>query len=154
MDRLAAGGAAEVAASFWSAAARGGSGWAATSIALGAVGGKYRRAGIEGLAAWATAEATAAAIKRTTSRSRPRRQRSRTRPRSSSLPSSHTAAGMAYAVAAGVRAPALAAPLGLAAVAVAWSRMEKRLHYPSDVFAGTVLGVAVGGSTAAIARHL
>ena len=154
LHRLSTSGGQEVAASFWSTAARGGVGWAATSVALGAAGGTYRRAGIEGLAAWAAAESTAAALKAATSRPRPRRPRGRARARSSSLPSSHTAAGIAYAVAAGSRAPVLAAPLGLAALAVAWSRMEKRLHYPSDVLAGTALGIAAGGATAAVARSV
>lgn len=154
LRRLSTAGGQEVAASFWSAAARGGAGWAATSAVLGAAGGTYRRAGIEGLAAWAAAESTAAALKAATSRPRPRRPRGRARARSSSLPSSHTAAGIAYAVAAGARAPVLAAPLGLAALAVAWSRMEKRLHYPTDVLAGTGLGIAVGATTAAVARRV
>ena len=153
LDHLSTGGLAEVAATFWSAIARGGSGWAATSAALGVAGGTYRRAGVEGLAAWAVAEATAAALKSATSRPRPWRPRGRGRTRSSSFPSSHTAAGVAYAVAAGSRAPVLAAPLGLAALAIGWSRLENRKHFPSDVAAGAVLGAAVGGGTAAVARR-
>ena len=154
LDRVSSGGPAEVVGRVLSASARGGTGWAVTSAVLAAVGGEYRRAGVEGLAAWAAAEAAAAAIKPATSRSRPRRPRGRSRTRSSSLPSSHTASGIAYAVAAGARAPKLAAPHGLAALAVGWSRMENRRHFPSDVLAGTALGVAIGSSTAAAARRI
>lgn len=153
LDRISSAGVAEPVAAFWSAAARGGSGWALVSAGLGALGGNYRRAGLDGLAAWSAAEAAAAAIKTATSRSRPRRPRGRSGASSSSFPSSHSAAGVAYAVAAGARAPALALPLGVAALAVAWSRMEKRLHYPSDVLAGTALGVTVGGGVAALSRR-
>ena len=154
LQRISAGGVAEGVATFWSTAARGGAGWAATSVALGLAGGTYRRAAAEGLAAWAAAEATASALKTVTTRRRPPRPRGRGRTRSSSLPSSHTAAGVAYAVAAGTRAPVLAAPLGLAALIVAWSRIENRLHYPSDVLAGGILGVAVGGATAVLGRRV
>lgn len=140
-------------ATFWSTIARGGSGWAATTVALSVAGGAYRRAGLEGLAAWTAAESTAAVLKAATSRRRPPRPRGRTRTHSSSLPSSHTAAGVAYAVAAGTRAPVLALPLGAAALAVGWSRLATRRHYPTDVAAGGLLGVALGGATAALSRR-
>jgi undecaprenyl-diphosphatase len=144
----------EVAGTVWSNVARGGAGWVATSAGLALAGGKYRRAGLDGLAAWAAAESTAAALKKVTSRRRPRFPRGAARTRSSSMPSSHTAAGAAYAVAAGARAPVLAAPLGAAALAVAWSRLATRRHYPSDVVAGAALGVALGAATAALSRQV
>lgn len=145
---------AEVAGSILSDVARGGVGWAVTTSALAAAGGRYRRAGVEGLAAWTAAESTAALLKKVTSRKRPMRPRGSSRTRSSSMPSAHTAAGIAYAVAAGSRAPVLAVPLGVASVAVGWSRLATRRHYPSDVAAGAVLGAAIGAATALVGRRI
>ena len=133
---------------------RGGAGWAAASAALSLGGGRYRLAAAEGLVAWSAAEASAAGVKRVVSRRRPLRPRGGARTRSSSMPSSHTASAVAYAVAAGARVPALAAPLGLVAGAIGWSRLVSRRHYPTDVVAGGVLGLVVGGATATAARQL
>jgi membrane-associated phospholipid phosphatase len=40
--------------------------------------------------------------------------------------------------------PRLRVPLFLLAAAVAWSRVYVGVHYPLDVLAGAVLGVAIG----------
>ena len=137
-----------------STVARGGAGWAATSVALAAAGGRYRRAGAEGMVAWLVGQTVAVSAKRATSRRRPPRQGGGPKTRTSSMPSSHTAAAVAYAVAAGSRAPALAAPLGAAAVAVGWSRLSTRKHFPTDVAVGAVVGIAAGTLTAVAARRL
>src|SRR5258706_5320385 len=94
-----------------SGAARAGGCWIGCSAALACAGPRYRRAGIDGLAAWGLAEVAAQAVKRCTHRRRPRLgvQRGRSAS-SSSMPSAHTAAGVAYAVAAGAAAPAISVP--------------------------------------------
>jgi undecaprenyl-diphosphatase len=51
-------------------------------------------------------------------------------------------------VAAGAAAPAVGAPLGILALAVGWSRLATRRHFPTDVAAAVVLGVVVGATVA------
>ncbi|HEX4903512.1 MAG TPA: phosphatase PAP2 family protein [Acidimicrobiales bacterium] len=72
----------------------------------------------------------------------PRPHRLRT-PRTSSFPSGHASAAAVFVVVAG-EDDALA-PLYIAlATAVAASRVHVRIHHPSDVAGGAVLGVALG----------
>jgi membrane-associated phospholipid phosphatase len=69
-------------------------------------------------------------------------------PISSSFPSGHSAAAFAFATGVGHVSPAAAAPLhGLAAL-VAYSRVHTGVHYPGDVIAGSLLGVALAQATA------
>ena len=135
-------------------ASRAGACWIGCSAALACAGPRYRRAGVDGLAAWGLAEMAAHAIKRTTHRKRPglgvRRGPS---PSSSSMPSAHTAAGVAYAVAAGAAAPAIAVPVGVLAGAVSWSRLSTGRHFPTDVVAAIGLGLLIGGSVAVMRRR-
>ncbi len=63
-------------------------------------------------------------------------------PESASFPSGHTASAVAFAAAVGVVMPGVAVPLGALAVAVGYSRVHTGVHYPGDVVAGAVLGVA------------
>ena len=70
----------------------------------------------------------------------PRRVRGRT-PVTTSFPSGHSASAAAFATGAALEMPALALPLGALAVAVAASRVVTGAHYPSDVAAGSALGL-------------
>jgi undecaprenyl-diphosphatase len=61
-----------------------------------------------------------------------------------SFPSGHSAAAMALAVPCLVRGGAAGVPVLLVALVVGASRVCLRVHYPSDVVAGQILGVAGG----------
>ena len=71
-----------------------------------------------------------------------------------SLPSGHAATSFAAAVVLARFAPRWAvAPLFVVAALVAWSRVYVGVHYPSDVLAGALLGVAVGLLVLAVQRR-
>jgi len=72
-------------------------------------------------------------------------------PQSASFPSGHTASAVAFASAVGTALPATAVPLGLLACAVGYSRVHTGVHYPSDVAAGAVLGIASAAAVRAVA---
>ena len=75
-------------------------------------------------------------------------------PTSTSFPSGHSASGFAFAQAVAATRPELGLPLrGLAAV-VAYSRVHTGVHYPGDVLAGSLVGMAIGEGTARAARSL
>jgi undecaprenyl-diphosphatase len=61
-----------------------------------------------------------------------------------SLPSLHSANSFAEAAVIGVFAPALAGPALLLAAVIGWSRVVVGVHWPSDVWAGGVLGAGLG----------
>ncbi|MFC8587906.1 phosphatase PAP2 family protein [Streptomyces sp. NPDC057217] len=112
--------------------------------------GRPRRAALAGVGAIAVASATANLLgKRLVRRPRPDREAARVvagrhvpMPDSASFPSGHTASAVAFATAVGVLLPAAAVPLGILASTVGYSRVHTGVHYPGDVAAGAVLGVA------------
>jgi undecaprenyl-diphosphatase len=61
-----------------------------------------------------------------------------------SLPSGHATISFACATVLALAIPRLAVPFAVLAAAVAWSRVIVGVHYPFDVLAGAVLGLAVG----------
>jgi undecaprenyl-diphosphatase len=67
----------------------------------------------------------------------------RTGPVTSSFPSGHAATDLAFTLAASQEMPLLFFVLAPATTAAHWSLVRSRGHYPSDVFAGGVLAVAV-----------
>lgn len=65
-------------------------------------------------------------------------------PRSTSFPSGHSASAFAFATATSGELPILAPVLVPLASAVSYSRVHTGVHYPSDVTAGAVIGIASG----------
>ncbi|WP_405855842.1 phosphatase PAP2 family protein [Streptomyces sp. NBC_00090] len=122
----------------------------AVAAALALVPGRPRRAALAGAGAIAIASASSNLLgKRLVRRARPDREAARVvvgrhvpMPDSASFPSGHTASAVAFATAVGVVLPVAAVPLGALAVAVGYSRVHTGVHYPGDVAAGAVLGVA------------
>lgn len=64
-------------------------------------------------------------------------------PFTSSFPSGHAASDLAFAFGAAQELPRAFLPLSVCTLAVHWSLVRKRAHYPSDVIAGGALGIAV-----------
>jgi membrane-associated phospholipid phosphatase len=130
--------------------------WLVTAACLAVAGGPSgRRAALTGVAAIAvTSLVVNQPMKLAGNRARPDRERAgvpRHRwvrmPTSSSFPSGHSASAAAFAVAVGDACPPLRVPLGVSAVAVAFSRVYTGVHYPGDVLVGASVGIVVGRMT-------
>lgn len=61
-----------------------------------------------------------------------------------SFPSGHATHCFAISAAVSALAPRCGAALGLASLAVVWSRWYSMRHYISDIWAGAALGIAIG----------
>ncbi|MFI0988008.1 phosphatase PAP2 family protein [Streptomyces exfoliatus] len=122
----------------------------ALAAGLALVPGRPRRAALVGVGAIGVASAAANLLgKRLVRRRRPDREAARVvtgrhvpMPDSASFPSGHTASAVAFATAVGVVLPPAAVPLQVLAMAVGYSRVHTGVHYPGDVAAGAVLGMA------------
>jgi len=129
--------------------------WIGLAALLAASGGRFeKRASMRGLlAVSATSLVANVPIKLLVRRKRPMsnlipKPRRLTRvPASYSFPSGHAASAAAFATGAGLESPALAAPLGVLAAAVGYSRVYTGVHYPGDVLAGAVIGTGVALAT-------
>ena len=74
-------------------------------------------------------------------------------PRSTSWPSGHAASAFAFATGVGAAWPAAGIPLSAAAALVAYSRVHTGVHYPADVIAGAVTGMAAAPLAVAAAER-
>ncbi|MBC3844438.1 phosphatase PAP2 family protein [Streptacidiphilus sp. 4-A2] len=123
--------------------------------------GRTRHAALLGVAAVGVASATSNLVgKQLIRRPRPDRaaagsstERHVPMPASASFPSGHTAAAMAFAMATGSASPAFAMPLGTLACVVGYSRVHTGVHYPGDVAAGVVIGIASAAAVSAAANR-
>jgi membrane-associated phospholipid phosphatase len=68
-------------------------------------------------------------------------------PRSRSFPSGHTASAFAFATGAGHELPGAGPPLLALAALVGYSRVHTGVHYPLDVVAGALCGIALAELT-------
>lgn len=120
--------------------------WLCVASILGAAGGaRGRRAAVRGSLCYAvTAVLAGLVIKPSVGRSRPPGSGSgRSGPITSSFPSGHAGTDLSFALGIAQEIPLMFPPLALATSAGHWSIVRSRGHYPSDVFFGGVLGVAV-----------
>jgi len=124
-------------------------------------GAPGRRAALDGLASIAlTSSVVNLALKPLADRRRPDRDahdvpavRHVAMPRSTSFPSGHAASAFAFATGVGASLPAAGIPLSAAAALVAYSRVHTGVHYPADVIAGSVTGVALSPLALAALRR-
>ncbi|MFG2821313.1 phosphatase PAP2 family protein [Kitasatospora sp. NPDC048365] len=124
--------------------------------------GAARRAAAAGVAAVTVASVSANLLGKQLAR-RPRPDRDAAQvpfvrhvpmPVSASFPSGHTASAFAFATAVGTCLPWTSVPLGLLAATVGYSRVHTGVHYPGDVAAGALLGMASAAAVTGLARPL
>ena len=118
--------------------------WAAVAALLAATGTRGRRAALRGGVCYLSAAAAHLPIKALVGRRHPPGSALRQLgPVTSSFPSGHAAADLAFVFGASQEMPRAFLPLSCASLAVHWTLVRKRAHYPSDVLAGGALGAAV-----------
>lgn len=132
--------------------------WLVISLALAVAGGRTgRRAAIRGVLAIGLASLSVNTVmKAAWHRPRPPRDSPDVvrRPKSFSFPSGHTASAFAFATAVGSEIPVLGVALALGAAAVGYARIRGRVHYPSDVAAGALAGIAAAFLTRPLANAI
>ena len=118
--------------------------WAGVAALLSATGERGRRAALRGVVCYLSAALAHLPIKVLVGRRHPPGSaRHQLGPFTSSFPSGHAASDLAFAFGAAQELPLLLLPLSACTMAVHWSLVRKRAHYPSDVLAGGALGIAV-----------
>ncbi|WTA24520.1 phosphatase PAP2 family protein [Streptomyces chartreusis] len=123
--------------------------WCGAAVLMAWRGGwRGRKAAASGLAAVVVAQlASNGLCKQVADRPRPPKEwfphdEVDDRPGSSSFPSGHTAAAVGFTVAVALTWPAAGVSCAVPAAMVAIERVQSGAHYPSDVVAGAVIGVA------------
>lgn len=139
--------------------------WCGAGVVMASVGGRRgRRAAAAGLGAVVVAQLVSNGLcKQVADRPRPPREwfphdEVDDRPDSSSFPSGHTAAAVAFCAAVAPTWPVAGLLCAVPAIAVALERVQSGAHYPSDVAAGSLIGLAgawlVGRSPRLLVRRL
>jgi undecaprenyl-diphosphatase len=131
-----------------SRAANGSRLWLAVAAAM-ALRPELRRSAVEAVVAVGLAAGGTQVLNRLVGRARPpatspARRALPAQPGSPSFPSSHTAVAAAFTTAVARARPRLATAFTPLAVTLAYGRVRLRLHWPTDVLGGAVLGVATG----------
>jgi membrane-associated phospholipid phosphatase len=103
-----------------------------------------RRAALVAVGSAAASHVASTAVSRLIERNRPRRSLWDVKRADDSFPSSHSASAFGLATGLAGIAPTLRAPLFVAAALVGLSRVWLREHYVTDVFGGSLIGVAAG----------
>ncbi|MGP3949855.1 phosphatase PAP2 family protein [Streptomyces sp. 7N604] len=122
--------------------------WGAAALMASLGGPAGRTAAVRGLVSMGVAELLSNTVaKQLVRRRRPpahllHHANVQRRPASSSFPSGHTAAATAFATAVARHSPWWGAAVAVPATMVAVERLHTGAHYPSDVTAGTAIGVA------------
>lgn len=119
--------------------------WAGIAAALALAGGdRGRRAALRGGGCYLAAAAAHLPIKALVGRKHPLGAAlHQAGPFTSSFPSGHAASDLAFAFGVAQEIPALLVPLSGVTMAVHWSLVRKRSHYPVDVLVGGALGLLV-----------
>jgi membrane-associated phospholipid phosphatase len=136
-----------------SGAAQWGAGWHVLTAIMLVRPGAPRRVGIAGSTSWLAAQLITAALKPLIGRRRPSMPATGPGVASASMPSTHAASAAAYA-ASGLVQHRAAAALIIPAGGVAWSRLQTRRHYVSDVAAGVIAGSLIGATIGLGIRRL
>jgi undecaprenyl-diphosphatase len=108
-----------------------------------------RRAAVDGVVALLLAAGGTQIVQRLVRRPRPSADHPARRglvrqPGVPSFPSSHTAVAVAFTAAVARRNPRTAAALAPLALTLAYGRVRLRVHWPTDVVGGAVLGIGAG----------
>jgi undecaprenyl-diphosphatase len=127
--------------------------------ALLALRPSLRRTAAEGVTAALLAAGTTQVVNRLTGRPRPpadhaARATLPRQPVTPAFPSSHSAVAAAFATAVARRRPALGAALAPLALTLFYGRVRLRVHWPTDVLGGAVLGVVAGRSAQRVATAI
>ncbi len=119
--------------------------WAGVAGALALTGPRGRQAAARGGVFYVAASLAHLPIKAVVKRRRPPGASRHTKvgPLTSSFPSGHCASELAFSLGAAQELPYLFVPLYAATLVSEWSLVRSRSHYPSDVFAGAGLAIAV-----------
>ncbi len=137
--------------------------WLGLAGVIALLGGQHgRRAALEGVVSIAVTSATVnLGIKKVHRRRRPQRSTEQAfpgrhvpMPKSTSFPSGHAASAFAFAYSVGRHVPALALPMRVLALGVAYSRVHTGVHYPGDVSAGSIIGAGTGAIVAGVFDRL
>jgi len=119
--------------------------WAGIAGVLAMSGPRGREAAARGAAGYAAGTIVHLAVKVIVGRRRPPGASRHTTigPVTSSFPSGHCASELAFSLGAAQEVPWLFVPLYAATFAGEWSLVRSRAHYPSDIFAGAAISVAL-----------